>query len=124
MYRNKPKFESELFALDPTQAKLKLKPEDWTAEQRKLLGPGQTSQSAIQVLQALLDAGAKPDQEDLRGFTSLDLAKAHGQHEVLGKIMGIDPQQLAAKEGAATVMHGGATYWMSVHGGYRSSENA
>ena len=126
MYQDRPKFEEHLMRADlvrdPENAKPHLKPEEWNDEVRKALGPGKADLNAMTMLKALLDAGARPDFKDRQGFTPLDVARAHGKIERLAKIMGIDPQYLAGSEGSTYVMHGGATYWVRVHGGYRSRE--
>ena len=77
---------------------------------------------AIQILQALLDAGANPDLKDKQGFTPRDLAKAAGEYEMITKIIGPEAQHLEAMVGASSIMHGGATYWVTVQGGYTSTQ--
>ena len=108
--------------IDPMNPKPNPKPEDWMEQIRKTLGPPSTDANALAILKALLEAGAKSDLKDKQGFTPLDLAKAHGDYERLAKIMGLETNQLAGMEGASSIMHGGATYWVNVHGGYRSTE--
>ena len=125
MYQNRPKFEELLhldLGADLEKPRPNLKPKDWNAEMRKTLGPGEADLNAMTMLKALLDAGAKPDFKDPQGFTPLDLAKAHGNYERLAKIMGLEAKYLAGMEGAQSVMHGGATYWVTIHGGHRSDE--